>query len=195
MGKKKFKVTEDLVRNANDYIPLSRKLAIAKVIAPKCIEKSKTAEQNQKGLEFLALPTLWVDDLETKSLYTMSVLLTEYLKVDLPEDFTDAIYDEYASTHILNQLERFKSVLSLKDKVFDLLNDFRDFKKLLDTEIFNEKEVRNDPVARMSAAISIVSNPESIKKMQSELEKTVSDYEIAQKEAREKLEAGKVDEE
>lgn len=193
MGKKKFKVTEDLLRSANDYIPLNRKVAIAKVIAPKCIEKSKTAEQNRKGLEFLSLPTLWVDDLETKSLYTMSVLLTEYLKVQIPEDFTDETYDEYASMHILNQLERFKSNLSLKDKVFDLLNDYRDFKKLLDTEIFNEKEVRNDPVARMSAAISIVSNPENIKRMQAELEKTAAEFESAQREAKAKLEAGKGD--
>ena len=193
MGKKKFNVTEDLLRNASDYIPLSRKVAIAKVIAPKCIAKSKTAQQNQKGLEFLSLPTLWVDDLETKNLYTMSVLLTEYLKIEIPEEFTDETYDEYASTHILNQLERFKSVLSLKDKVFDLLNDFRDFRKILDTEIFNEKEVRNDPVARLSAAISIISNPENIKKMQAELEKSASEFEIAQREAKSKLQAGKGD--
>lgn len=195
MGKKKFKVTDELLCAANDYIPLSRKVSIARLIAPKCIEKSKTAEQNQKGLEFLALPTLWMDDLEMKSLYTMSVLLTEYLKIEIPEDFTDETYDRYASAHILNQLERFKSNAQLKDKVFDLLNDFKDFKKILDTEIFNEKEVRNDPVARLSAAISIVANPENIKKMQAELEKSASEFEIAQREAKSKLQAGKVESE
>jgi hypothetical protein len=187
MGKKKFKVTEELLRNAVDYLPIERKIALSKVIAPLCIEKSKTAEQNQKGLEFLALPTLWVDDLETKNLYTMSVLLTEYLKISVPEDFTDKVYDEYASTHILNQLERFKSNAALKDKVFDLLNDYRDFKKILDTEIFNEKEVRNDPVARLSAAISIVSDPENIKKMQEEMERTAKEFEIAQREAKQNM--------
>lgn len=187
MGKKKFKVTEELLRNAVDYLPIERKIALSKVIAPLCIEKSKTAEQNQKGLEFLALPTLWVDDLETKNLYTMSVLLTEYLKISVPEDFTDKVYDEYASTHILNQLERFKSNAALKDKVFDLLNDYRDFKKILDTEIFNEKEVRNDPVARLSAAISIVSDPENIKKMQEEMERKAKEFEIAQREAKQNM--------
>ena len=100
---------------ATDYIPLTKKIAIAKIIAPKCIEKSVTAEQNQKGLEFLALPTQWVDDLETKNLYTMSVLLREYLGVKIPESFTEQNYDEYASVHVLNQLERFKSNVSLKD--------------------------------------------------------------------------------
>ena len=193
MGKKRFIVTEEMVRGAADYLPLSKKVAIAKAIAPSCIIKSKTAEQNQKGLEFLALPTLWVDDMESKSLYAMSVLLMEYLKVTIPDDFSDKDYDRYASSHILNQLERFKSNAELKDKVFDLLNDYRDFKKILDTEIFNEKEVRNDSVERLSAAISIVSNPENIAKMKDELEKKMGEFEIAQIEAKEKLE-GRSDE-
>lgn len=187
MGKKKFKITEEMLMAATDYIPLTKKIAIAKIIAPKCIEKSVTAEQNQKGLEFLALPTQWVDDLETKNLYTMSVLLREYLGVKIPESFTDQNYDEYASVHILNQLERFKSNVSLKDKVFDLLSDFRDFKKMLDTEIFNEKEVRNDPVARISAAISIASNHENIKKAQEEIERLAGEFESAQAEAKRQI--------
>lgn len=187
MGKKKFKITEEMLMAATDYIPLTKKIAIAKIIAPKCIEKSVTAEQNQKGLEFLALPTQWVDDLETKNLYTMSVLLREYLGVKIPESFTDQNYDEYASVHILNQLERFKSNVSLKDKVFDLLSDFRDFKKILDTEIFNEKEVRNDPVARISAAISIASNHENIKKAQEEIERLAGEFESAQAEAKRQI--------
>ncbi len=184
MGKKKFMITEEMLKGASDYLPLQKKVALAKAIAPSCICKSKTAEQNQKGLEFLALPTLWVDDLETKNLYIMSVLLSEYLKMNIPEDFTDGDYDKYASSHIFNQLERFKSNAILKDKIFDLINDFRDFKKILDTEIYNEKEVRNDPVARLTAAISIVSNPENIKKMQEELERTSNELQIAQKKAK-----------
>lgn len=184
MGKKKFMVTEEMLKGASDYLPLQKKVALAKAISPHCICKSKIAEQNQKGLEFLALPTLWVDDLETKNLYIMSVLLSEYLKMNIPEDFTDGDYDKYASAHIFNQLERFKSNAILKDKIFDLINDFRDFKKILDTEIYNEKEVRNDPVARLTAAISIVSNPENIKKMQEELERTSNELQIAQKKAK-----------
>ena len=101
MGNEKFKVTEDLLREANDYIPLHKKIEIAKAIAPNCIEKSKTAEQNQKGLEFLALPTLWVDNMEIKNLYMMSVLLSEYLHVQIPDDFTDEEYDKYESAHVL----------------------------------------------------------------------------------------------
>ena len=184
MGKKKFMVNEEMLRSASDYIPLHKKISLGKAIAPLCIVKSKTAEQNQKGLEFLSMPTIWIDDLETKNLYVMSVLLSEYLKIGLPDNFTDQQYDYYASAHILNQLERFKSNTELKDKVFDLLNDFRDFKKILDTEIFSEKEVRNDPIARLSAAISIASDPENIKKMQEELSKTTNELQAAQAQAK-----------
>lgn len=187
MGKKKFVVTEEMLRGANDYIPLARKIELSKMIAPRCIEKSKTADQNQKGLEFLSLPTLWVDDLETKNLYIMSVLLTEYFKMQLPDEFTDKSYDKYGEAHILNQIERFKGNVGVKDKVFDLLGDFNEFKKILNTEISNEKEVRNDPVARLSAAISIVSNPENIKKMQEELERTAGEFEVKQREVIQQL--------
>lgn len=193
MGKKKFRITEEMLNNANDYIPIQKKVEIAKAIAPDCIEKSKTAEQNQKGLEFLALPMLWVDDMEKKTLYTMYVFLTEYLKIDVPSEFASHDYDRFASAHIINQMERFKNVDSLKGKIFDILSDFRDFKKILDTEIYNEKEVRNDPVARLSAAISIVSDPENIKKMQQALEQKTEEFEIAQREAKAKL-SGKGDE-
>ena len=193
MGKKKFVITEEMLKNAVDYIPLGRKVALAKVIASHCIVRSKTADQNQKGVEFLALPTLWVEDLETKRLYEMSMLLSEYLKVNIPENFTDKEYDHYASAHILNQLERFKSNALLKDKVFDILDDYRDLKKFLDTEIFNETKVRNDTADRLSAAISIVSNPENIEKMKSELDAAMSKFEVAQKDAKKMIE-GKAEE-
>lgn len=193
MGKKKFILTESDLRGAKHYIPLHKMATIAKVIAPKCLEKSKTAEQNQKGLEFLALPTLWVDDVETKELYKMSVLLTEYLQIKLPEDFSDEQYDIYGSAHILNQLERFKSNLSLKDTVFDILENYKKFEKMLNIEIENEKAVRNDPVARLTAAISIVSNPDNIRRMQEELEQATIDFESAKREARARIE-GKADE-
>lgn len=187
MGKKKFVLSDDLLKAANDYIPLSKMAYLAKAIAPACITKSKTAEQNQKGLEFLALPTIWVDDPETKELYKMSVLLKEYLKIQIPDDFTDHHYDKYGEAHILNQLERFKGNVELKDKVFNILGNLKKFEKILNTEIENEKNVRNDPVARLSAAISIISDPENIKKMQEELQKKATEFEIAQKEAKSKI--------
>ena len=185
MGKRFF-ITEDILRNASDYIPLSRKNLLARSIAEKCIQRSPIAEQNQKGLEFLALPSLWIDDMETKSLYLMSVMLSEYLKAEIPDEFTDAEYDFYASSHIFNQLERFKGYAELKDKVFDILTDFKEFKKILDTEIYNEKIARNDPVGRLSAAISIVSSPENIQRMKEELEKSTGDLQDA-------LSSGKVE--
>lgn len=187
MGKKKFVLTEDILRSANDYIPLSEMALLAKSIAPDCLRKSKTAEQNQKGLEFLSLPTIWVDDPETKELYKMKILLDKYLKIQTPDEFTDKDYDKFGGAHILNQLERFKASVELKDKVFNILGNLKKFEKMLNTEIENEKNVRNDPIARLSAAISIISDPENIKKMQEELQKKATEFEIAQKEAKAKI--------
>ena len=193
MGKKKFVLTEEILIAANDYIPLSEMAFLAASIAPNCLKKSKTAEQNQKGIEFLALPTIWVDDPEVKELWRMKILLDKYLNIQTPDEFADKNYDKFGEAHIFNQLERFKANAELKDKVFNILGNLKKFEKMLNTEIENEKAGRNDPVARLTAAISIVSNPENIKKMQEELERTANEFQIVQKEAKEKLEAGKGD--
>lgn len=194
MEKKRFILTPETMKAANDYLPLSKMAMLAKTIAPACLEKSKTAKQNEKGLEFLALPTLWVDDPELKELYKMHVLLEYYLKIPTPDDFSDKEYDTFGEAHILNQIERFKGNAGLKDKVFDLLENYKRFEKMLNIEIENEKAVRNDPVARLTAAISIVSNPENIKKMKEELERTADEFQIKQHDAIQQV-RGKVEEE
>lgn len=193
MEKKNFIVTEEMIREAVDYVPLSKKVALAQTIAPKCIQKSKTAEQNQKGLEFLSLPCIWVDDLEMKELYCMAILLKEYLGVDVPDEFSDDEYDLYAGSHILYQLERFKGNYELKNKVFDILGDYKKLEKFINTYIQTEKDVRNDGVARLSASIAISTNPENLKKMTEELKVTLTEYEAARADARAKIE-GKVEE-
>ena len=193
MGKKKFVLTVEILNAANDYIPLSEMSLLAEAIAPDCLKKSKTAKQNEKGLEFLSLPTMWVDDPEKKALYKMKILLDKYLKIQSPEDFTDKDYDKFGEAHILNQLERFKANTDLKDKVFNILGNLKQFEKMLNTEIENEKTVRNDPVARLTASIAIMSDPENIKKMKDELERTANDLQVAQKEVKAEIK-GKGDE-
>lgn len=194
MGKKKFVLTEEMLRAAHDYIPLSEMAFLAASIAPNCLKKSKTAEQNQKGIEFLALPTIWVHDPEMKELWKMKIFLDKYLNIQTPDDFSDKNYDKFGEAHIFNQLERFKANAELKDKVFNILGNLKKFEKMLNTEIDNEKEVRNDPVARLTAAISIVSNPENIKKMKEELERTADEFQIKQHDAIQQI-RGKVEEE
>lgn len=169
MNDERMTISEDTLRGANDYIPLLKKDQIAKAIAGKCLRISRTADQNKAGEKMLAMPCIYVEDTATKEMYQMEILLRYYLGIDIGEEFTDEMYDFYGRSHILNQLERFKGYAELKNKVFDLLSDYSKMKKFLDVEIYNEKTIRNDGLARTAAAISVVATPENIRAMIEEL--------------------------
>lgn len=176
-----FKITKELILKAKSYMPLEEKIAYSTSIAENCLRDYKTADQNRVGEKFLALPYLKGEDMGLKSVLLMNVLLGFYFDIELKtSDNPDNVYKEYnkyASGNILNQIERFKSDVEIKDKVFDLIADYKDFKKMVDTEIYNLKALNNDPIARLSASIQILSTPENIKLLSEELKKATEEYE------------------
>lgn len=171
-------ITEEMIQRATSYVPLARKIALAQTIAPECVYAAEITTQTLEANRVLALPQIYLENVTVKQLYLMQVFLTEYLLIEIPKDengneldFNTEVYDAFACTHPLNQLERMKTNPVVKDKVFDILADYKEFKKLLDIEIFNLRTARNDAWERALAGIGVISSPEAIKKMQSELEK------------------------
>ena len=185
-NKETFVFTEEDIKNASEYMPLASKITLSKEIASGCIVPMKTADQNIPGLDFLALPELYEEDLGRKSIMLLSTLLGWYFDIQMPVDeegrITAEIYDRFAAGAPLNQLERFKGNAVLRDKVFNIIADFKEFKKMVDTEIYNIKANNNDPVARFNAAVMIVSKPENITKLLKELQNTGAEYEKVLKE-------------
>ena len=171
---KHFVLTDEIMKNAVSYMPIEDKADMANVIAKKCVVDIPTAQQNLDGEKFLALPYIKGEDRELKAMCVMNVLLEYYLKIKVEKPFTEDHYNFYASGSILNQIERYKSNFDLKNKAFDLLADYKEFRKFVDNEIANLIAVNNDPLARFMASISVLSNPENIKKAVEEL-KIVSD--------------------
>lgn len=163
-----FVITLEMVENAEAYIPLAEKVAYAKTIAPFCIESSETAEQNEAGREILALPEVKTEGIYAKMLLLMHFFLTRYLKVPgVPDEskFTGEVFDSFAKDHPLNQLERLKSNLAVKDKIFNLLADFKELRKIVDTEIYSIRSQENDGMARFMAAVAIMNRPEAVEEM------------------------------
>ena len=73
---------------------------------------------------------------------------------------------------------------ALRDKAFDLLADFRDLEKMLNTEIYANLAVMNDVVARMNMAMQSAVTPEKLQEltaMADELQKTAEDIQNATK--------------
>lgn len=165
---------EDLLR-ARTYMPLSYKVSLARKIAQLCLVPMKTAEQNKAGEKLVPLPHIMEEDVAKKAILLQRVLLSFYFDIDMEvEGEIDGYeeYDRYASGHLLNQIERFKGDRDTKNAAFDLMEDYREFKKFVDTIIYNEKQNRNDPLARFTATIEILSTPENIQLLVDELAKT-----------------------
>lgn len=171
----KFIITPKMLSHAKTYMPLATKSLYAKTIAKEVIGEIPTADQNVKGEEILALPNLRFEDVVLKKQRLMEVFLGFYFGINVFKDkngkdraFGEEEYDIYGRSHIFNQVERYKHG-DLKDVAFDLLYDFKEFRKMLDFEIAVRKEVNNDTLSRFLAGIQTMSNPENIKELVSQL--------------------------
>ena len=190
--KEPFVITEEMIAKATSYLPLADKRAFVEVMAKNCLEEVDVTLEEIAQETTIPLPQLHKEKCGQKQVYLMFYFLTEYLHIDFPNDFGDDEYDYYAGSHIFNQLERFKSRdAEIKNKVFDILYDFKELKKMLDTEIFNLKESLNDGVERISSSIGLLSTPENVKALNDLLQKTIGEAEGKQKELAEKRSTAK----
>ena len=184
-----FIITEEMIEKATRYLSLADKRAIVAVVAKNCLEAVDVTLDEIAQETAIPLPQLYKEKCGAKQVYLMYYFLTKYLHIDFPDDFDfdEKVYDYYAGSHIFNQFERFKSKdAEIKNKVFDILYDFKELKKMLDTEIFNLKESLNDGVERISSSISLLSTPENVKALNDFLQKTIGEVEGKQKELAEK---------
>lgn len=187
--KEKFKVTEEMISKASDYIPYFEKVTIASDLAESCIEAVDKITDGIATETQLPIPQLYKERSGAKQYFLMYYLLTRYLHIDIKEaKWSDEEYDYYASSHIFNQLERLKSGnnADVKAKVFDILYDYKQLKQMLETEIYNLKESRNDTLTRLQDSISLFASPDNIKQLNDLLQKTIVDTEVAQKQLADK---------
>lgn len=163
----KIVITPEIVKNATDYIPLMKKQEMAETIAQKCIVKvlMKYTEKGD-GTDSVPMPERYQEYHMYTNLYLMGVLAHEYLHIPYEGDGTGKeiidyenlkmpanVYDQWGESHVLNQLEQMKTDRELREKVFDLLNDFKDFRWMLAHEIDILLGHNNDVVTRMMQAI------------------------------------------
>lgn len=167
----KFEITEEMVVNATSYIPLAKKIGAAKTYAPECIEEVEISLQKLQADTLLTLPPLCKENDLIEQLRLLNMFLTLYLHIEVEEPFTPEAYDKYASSHPINQLERFKANPALKSKVFDILADYRELKNYFQREIVALIKIRNDGWERTLTGISVMSSPEALKAMVEEIQK------------------------
>lgn len=181
-----FELSKEVLQKANTYMSLAQKTILAELVARRSVKPIRglaTEKESKEQSAFIAIPSVVGEDSDMKEKLLLNVLLSHYLDIAVPE-MDNNIYDFYMGGHLLNQLERFKTDSELKIKAFDILADFKQFKKMVDIEIYNIKTKENDVVERtlkgvsLFAAEKITENPELIDKFTDELKKAVENLKV-----------------
>lgn len=159
-------ISEETILNATTYMPLDKKVAMAQYIAEKSIV-TVNVTANEEGEKKKSLPDRYTESYQARSVGQMIVLLQYYLNQKIDSGFAEEQYDEWGASAVFNQLDRFKQSKNpeVRNKVYDLLDDYREFCKFVGSEISMQLAVRNDPITRISAWLVQEIPPEFLAKI------------------------------
>lgn len=173
----KFEITKEIMENANTYMPIALKEVLATSEARECIKETRSIhsynEEDSTDLEY-GLAPVYCENLVNKARVMMSCLMAHYLKVwdgDAPIMCSLSDYDELAGAHVLNQIERFKSG-EYREKAFDILSDYREMERYLNSAIYSVLREMNDPAKRILSALGEMGSADAIQGVIEELQKT-----------------------
>lgn len=144
----RHEVTREMMEQARDYVPLREKEAWVAENAPKVFDRLSITSDNE------AMPEMYMVNTGMKSRYLMTALVKMYFGVGIEADrenewlMTEAQYDEWAGSHVFNQLERWKRDNGLKFKAYDIMYDYKDLEKRFSAQISSLLSVQNDSVIR-----------------------------------------------
>lgn len=172
-------LTKEIIENACEYIPLQRKHVWCRNVATVALQ-NVTINGGEKSQSAFTTPDRYEENTMARQMALASALAVNYLKL-YPEDtvLQEKDYDEILSSHLINQLERLKGERDIRDKVFNILYDFGELKKMLNTEIYSRLGHYNDGLGRTFVALSM-SDPQSMEDLSEDLKSigvAVSDYE------------------
>ena len=184
----KLILKEENVKNAKSYLPLAEKEAFLDHCSMRCIQR---VEVNLNDGGNFAMPNMFMEDTFVKSRYMMAAFVMFYLGIPKEnvetEDgdeflMTVAEYDIWAGSHVMNQLERMKGNAEMRDKVFDILRDYRDLEKRLSTAVYNAMQVMNDPANRLLQKIQMDTSEQALEAQKKNLDDLMSELEKMKKE-------------
>lgn len=184
-----YVIDEEQIRGANTYIPILAKSALIDLIAEHCITKVEVSGQISDD-ESIQMPPMYKENTEMKSRFLMGVFVKLYLRgvwemeepdnpeeKDLPDERNWRAwcipvdeYDKWSGGHIFGQIEQFKRIADIKDICFNILADFKDFEKRLNSEIFSTLNIMNDGATRRIMADQMLLSPEKMEEAMKQLE-------------------------
>lgn len=178
-------ITKEILENAMDYMPAEEKQLWADKVANVCIVSVDMTGKDDNG-KVLPVPPRCEENNLARTFALAQALAQEYLKL-YPKDkvLLEGDYEEILSSHLVNQIERMKSERDVRDKAFNILYDYGELKKMLNTSIFSKLGHLNDPLSRLLVALQAVDPNEITKATEdlNELKVAINDYQKKKKRA------------
>lgn len=170
-------ITKEMVESARAYVPIAEKEQFLQGTSRLCLDRLEMA-----GESGTALPPMYKENPMVKARCLMSAFAKLYLAQEIEEEIPGIMskdaYDEWAGSHVFGQMERMKkSDPAVRNKVFDLLDDYADLSKRLNIEIYGLLTALNDPVARLLDSIATTATPEYMQSLTEQLAKAQKDIE------------------
>lgn len=177
-----YEITEETIKNATSYVPALEKERFIQYAASRCfITLNISALPNNSSKK--AMPAMYKINTLTKNRYLMGALAKLYLHEDyIPikdDEWLMSLddYDNFKSGHIFNALNRFKSNNEIRDKVFDLMSDFKELTMMLEEELEETSKALNDSVSRIYMMLCEMLSPQEMENMLKTLEEKTSELE------------------
>jgi len=151
-----FDVTKEMLEGARDYVPLAEKRTFCREAAKLCLERLELETADGEAVPPVFRVNPWR---RTRCLATAlcGLYLRQELEVSVDEDgvgwmVSEEEMDRVGGSHVMGQIQRFKSDAALRDKCFALLEDYRTLEAGLDAELDALLLAQNDGVARNAMA-------------------------------------------
>ena len=169
-----YYIDPEQMKNVTTYLPLRAKTEWVKLVAENCFERLAISADTDS--QSIPMPPMYKEDMEKKSRYLMGVFVRLYLRgtweVSEGEDewlIPVDEYDKWAGGHVFGQIEQFKADKELREIAFNLLSDFKDLERRLNSEINGLLSVMNDPALRQMAAMQMSMTPEAVQEAMDQL--------------------------
>lgn len=181
-------ITEEIILNATTYLPIETKSVMAREFAKDCVSEVQVSIDENDSTS--VLPPRYQENPMLKSLYGMMTLLDQYLHLIVRDENGDATlgveeFDEWGKSCVMNQLDRMKSSknVEVRNRVYDILDDYREFYRMLGVEISALVANKNDFLSRFLQYFSMSITPDMFKDAFANLADSLNDIkEQAEKE-------------
>lgn len=177
-----YKFTAETIINAESYVPLEKKVEFINYASERCFTSLKITS-NPETAQAKVMPSMYKINAALKSRYLLGAFLKLYLKEEyVPVEGDEWLlsqddYDNYKSGHLFNEMNRFKSNNEIRDKVFDILSDFKELTTMFEEELAGSLHALNDVVSRIYMAFTEMVTPDQVSEMLNDINQSKDEIE------------------